>query len=387
MSEVLLLALTVLSTVPAGMRYFWISADGLESTESIDRLVNLAASCGANGVIVQVMGRGEAWYRSEVIPEAYITAEYDPLARVILIAKPLGLEVHAWVNAFLSWSAPWPPADSTHVLRAHPEWFMADLRGRSTISYSRDECDAAGIVGATLSPAIPEVRARLASICVEIAEDYDIDGIHLDYIRYPNESFGFESAARADFFMDAGVDPVSLFPASGRSQAAVSGMDGTWRAWRAEQVTRTVRTVRAALRSVSPTTTLSCAVMADPHYALQDYACAWRDWIDEGLVDFACPMAYTTDRSRAGDLAVSTTVVQPGKVVYGIAVYNQSIQSALVGAGAALDNGAGGVCIYSANTFSQSDAGTLKNFWGGAAGDEPHHLDPSLFHMTARLPI
>ncbi len=385
MSPLLLTALLALAGDPAGMRYFWISADGLESTAEIDRLVDLAASSGANGIIVQVMGRGEAWYHSEIIPEAYIMAEYDPLERIILRAGPRGLEVHAWVNAFLSWSAPRPPQDSSHVLLAHPEWFMTDIRGRSTVEYSRDECDAAGIVGATLSPAIPEVRARLASICAELATEYDIDGIHLDYIRYPNTSFGFEPAARAGYFLETGIDPLAFFPTGG-SPPAVTGMDGSWRSWRASQVTVTVRTVRAALRSVNPLLTLSCAVMADPGYALQDYACSWREWLEGGLVDFACPMAYTTDPSRAGDLAVTTTASEPERVVYGIAVYNQSLQSALTGARSALDNGAGGVCVYSLNTFSPGDAGSLKSFWGGS-GSASHPLDPALFHMTARIPF
>ncbi len=381
------LALAVLAAVsgePAGTRYFWMSADGLESTAGIDRLVDLAAASGANGIIVQVMGRGEAWYRSDLIPEAHVLDAYDPLARVLLRARPLGLEVHAWVNAFLSWSAPEPPADSAHVLLAHPDWFMADLGGRSSASYSREECEAAGIVGATLSPAVPGVRSRLSSICAELASEYDIDGIHLDYIRYPNASFGFESEARAGFFLATGVDPVALYPGSGRSRPSISGMEDVWLDYRTSLVTGTVRAVRAALRSAAPDVTLSCAVMADPGSALRDYSCDWQSWLEDGLVDFVCPMAYTADRSRAGELAVSTTSTDPGKVVYGVAVFNQSLQSALVGARLALDNEARGICVYSLNTFDPADSSTLESFWG-SSGRSFHPLDPGLFHMTARF--
>lgn len=368
------------------MRYFWMSADGLSSEARIDSLVALAAASGANGVIVQVMGRGEAWYVSDVIPEACVLDMYDPLARVILRARPLGLEVHAWVNAFLSWSAPDPPADPSHVLRAHPEWFMTDLRGRSTIDYSRTECDEAGIVGATLSPAVPAVRSRLAAICSELAGEYDLDGIHLDYIRYPNTSFGFEPAARAGFFLASGIDPVDLCPAPGRTRPAVEGMDEAWRDYRAAQVTGSVRLARAAVRSADPSLAFSCAVMADPSSALADYACDWQGWLGEGIVDFACPMAYTTDMSRAEGLAASTTTVSPAAVVYGIAVYNQTLASALAGARAARTHGAGGICVYSINTFLPADSSALREFWGeGSAARRP--LDPGLLHMTARIPF
>ncbi|HOD19573.1 MAG TPA: family 10 glycosylhydrolase [Candidatus Fermentibacter daniensis] len=384
MTALALALLMAASGEPAGARYFWMSADGLETTDGIDRLVNLAAASGANGIIVQVMGRGEAWYHSDLIPEAHVLDTFDPLARVLLQARPLGLEVHAWVNAFLSWSAPTPPADPAHVLLAHPDWFMADPGGRSSASYSRQECEAAGIVGATLSPAVPGVRSRLASICAELASNYDIDGIHLDYIRYPNASFGFEPEARAGFFLSTGVDPVTLFQGSGRSRPSISGMENAWLDYRASLVTGTVRTVRAALRSAAPDVTLSCAVMADPGSALRDYSCDWRNWLEEGLVDFVCPMAYTTNRSRAGELAVSTTSTDPGSVVYGVAVFNQSLQSALVGATLALDNGARGICVYSLNTFDPADCSALKSFWG-SSGRPFHPLDPGLFQMTARF--
>ena len=368
------------------MRYFWMSADGLESEAGIDSLVGLAAASGANGIIVQVMGRGEAWYVSDVLPEARVLDRYDPLARVLLRAGPLGLEVHAWVNAFLSWSAPDPPADPAHVLLAHPEWFLADLRGRSSADYSRAECEAADIVGATLSPAIPAVRSRLAAVCAELASEYDLDGIHLDYIRYPNASFGFEPAARAGFFLASGVDPVDLYPAPGRTRPAVEGMGEAWRGYRAAQVTESVRSARAAVRSADPSLTFSCAVMADPSSALTDYACDWQGWLGGGLVDFVCPMAYTTNQSRAGELAVSTTQEEPGKVVYGVAVYNQSMTSALVGARAARALGAGGICVYSVNTLAPADSAALEEFWGGGTPAR-HPLDPGLFHMTARIPF
>ncbi len=380
------LVLAVLSLMggTGGMRYFWIPATALESASSIDSLVGLASDAGASGLIVQVMGRGEAWYLSDLLPEASVTTSFDPLGRIVLDAGRLGLEVHAWVNAFLTWSAPWEPSAPEHVYHAHPDWFMADLSGRSSRAYSRDECEAAGIVGATLSPAVAGVRERLASVCAEIADRYDVDGIHLDYVRYPGTGFGFEPPARAGFFLEHGVDPVDLFPARGRTAAPVSGLGGVWQDWRAGQVTETVRTVRAALRSESPSTLLSCAVMADPRSALSDYGCDWQDWLEEGLVDFVCPMAYTTSASRAGELAVSTTAVRPGRVAYGIAVYNQSLQSASTGARSALLHGAGGICVYSLDTFAPADTAALAALWG--TGAPPHGLDAAMFHRTARMP-
>lgn len=371
-----------LASGSSGCRYFWLSADGLESRASIDSLMAVAEDAGANGVIVQVAGRGEAWYRSSVLPGAPVTDQYDPLAAVIEEARASGMEVHAWVNAFLTWSAPWEPRDQAHVYHAHPEWFMCDLGGRSSRSYTRDECDAAGIVGATLSPAVPGVRARLAAICCELATGYPVDGIHLDYVRYPGASFGFEDPSRAGFFLETGVDPVDLFPAAGRTVAGVPGYGDVWSGFRARQVTDAVRTVRAALRRTAPEVMLSAAVMADPGSSLVDYGCDWRSWLAQGLVDFAAPMAYTTSPARARELAVLGTAGQPGRIVHGIAVYNQPLSTAMAGASEALDRGAAGVCVYSLNTFDPEDSRTLATFWEG--GDAEHAPDPAVFHRLAR---
>lgn len=359
------------------MRLFWVSADGLETEARIDSLVALAAEAGANGLVVQVMGRGEAWYESELLPEATVVEDFDPLARVILRAGPLGMEVHAWVNAFLTWSAPWEPESPEHVYHAHPGWFMADLRGRSTRDYSREECEQAGLVGATLSPAIPGVRERLASICAEIASEYDVEGIHLDYIRYPGRGFGFEEPARAAFILATGADPVDI-RASGSRGAAAGCMEDAWTSWRADQVTETVETVRARLRSEAPEVSLSCAVMADPGDAYEEWGCDWPSWLEDGLVDFVCPMVYTTDPSRAAGMAAEVTAAEPSRVVWGMAVYNQPLRTALVGAAEALADGAGGICVYSLNTFSAADAGELRAFWG--SGTSSRQPGAAIFH-------
>jgi uncharacterized lipoprotein YddW (UPF0748 family) len=359
-------------------RYFWVVRDDLTDPESIDSLIERAAEAGANGLIVQVVGRAEAYYNSSILPPADFQEGFDPLAYLTARAKPRGLEVHAWVNAFLVWSESRAPSDTAHVWWACPDWFMSDRYGRSTREYSREECDAASIVGATLSPAVPEVREFLAAIAVEIALNYDVDGIHLDYIRYPNPSFGFEPAAVGAFFLKTGMDPMDLT----RSQGVPEELEQLWADWRTEQVTLTVSTVREALRSESPGTLLSAAVMADPFEAPVQYSCDWRSWLQDGLVDFVCTMAYTSDITRATELAELGTGACAERVVHGIGVYNQSTEAALPAAAEALRRGAGGICVFSLSTLPQEDTWILRNFWG-ETGRPEHRIDASLFHRVA----
>ncbi|NOQ21490.1 MAG: family 10 glycosylhydrolase [Candidatus Aegiribacteria sp.] len=358
-------------------RYFWVVRDGLESPESIDSLVDRAAEAGANGIIVQVAGRAEAYYMSSILPAATFQDGFDPLAYTIARARPRGMEVHAWINAFLVWSAPYPPNDSTHIWYTHPEWFMADKYGRSTREYTRDECDRNGLVGATLSPALPEVRAFLADIAREIAVNYNVDGIHLDYIRYPNPSFGFEPLSTGAFFLETGLDPLDMFRRYGENDE----FRDIWSFWKICHVTRTVETVRSVLRSEAPGVLLSCAVMADPHEARSHYSCDWRSWLESGLVDFVCTMAYTTNAQKARELAVLGAAVCPERVIHGIGIYNQPMSSAFTGASEALSRGCGGVCVFSLSSLSSDSTWMLRNFWR-ERGSTGFPIDSAVFQRV-----
>lgn len=367
--NLLILGLTLITGVMHGesnCRYFWVSRDALVHPDSLDRLLQRAEAAGANGLVVQVVGRGEAFYRSDILPRAAFSGYDDPLAYLIARAKPMGMEVHAWINAFLVWSSPRAPSDSSHVWYTHPEWFMSHVSGRSTRDYSGTEAEAAGLAGATLSPALPGVRAFIASIALEIALNYQVEGIHLDYMRYPNTSFGYEPVAISMFYSETGSMPAEA--------------PDLWAFWRADQVTMTLETIRFRLNSAAPSTILSCAVMADPATALSEFACPWQDWLEKGLLDFVCPMAYTTDSDMALGLARSTTAVNPSDVVYGIAVFNQSVPASVAGASEALARGAGGVCVYSLNSLPPGGESVLREFW--ATGSPVHEHGPHLFHMV-----
>ena len=377
----LLLALVAVSDSGEAVRcrYFWVVRDDLASPASIDSLIDKAAAAGANGLIAQVAGRAEAYYESDILPSASVEPGFDPLEYLINRARPRGMEVHAWVNAFLVWSAPYPPSDSSHIWHAHPEWFMTDGNHRSTRDYTRPQCEASSLVGATLSPAVPEVRHFLGRVTSEIAVNYDVDGIHLDYIRYPNPTFGFEPVSVGAFFFKTGLNARELVIRHGSD----AELEEAWSQWKRDMVTETVETVRAALRRNAPGTLLSCAVMADPYEAASHYSCDWRKWLEDGLVDFVCTMAYTTNQSKARELALLGAGTVPERVVHGIGVYNQSVPSALAGAETAVENECAGICVFSLNSLSSSDTWMLSQFWGEGRTSE-HPLETAVFQRVSK---
>ena len=124
-----------------------------------------------NAVIFQVRQGGTAYYESSYEPWGYYAGYqypgYDPLAVAIEEAHSRGLELHAWFNVFQTSST-----FSGTPAAENPEWVCRDQNGNSMSSYR------------SLSPGLEDVRKYTVNVAMEIVRNYDIDGLHLDYVRW-----------------------------------------------------------------------------------------------------------------------------------------------------------------------------------------------------------
>ncbi len=319
-----------LAARPAGVDYLWVVRTALLRPTDIDRIIARAGGMGVRGLLVQVVGRGDAFFRSDQLPraEALGTREaadtaFDPLGELLIRAHQAGLEVHAWINCMLVWSAPQPPRDPRHVINAHPEWIARMRDGRPMSELGGYERGRLGVEGIYLSPVHPGVRTWLARIAKELAERYPIDGIHLDYIRQPGVAVGFDPMSRARFEVQTGVDPVRL---SSLPTPEAAAFDSAWTAFQCDQVTAAVREVRDSLNAVRPGLALSAAVLADTLDAARRHAQRWPSWVRSGLVDRVFVMCYAPVVQTVMDqlLTYANRLGVSERVVPGIAVYNTS---------------------------------------------------------------
>ena len=108
------------------VRALWVVRTTLTSPEKIRQLVSAAADNGFNTLIVQIRGRGDAYYNSKVEPRAVELkdqpATFDPLALTLSEAHKRGLKVHGWLNTSLLANLDALPSDPAHVYNKHPEW-------------------------------------------------------------------------------------------------------------------------------------------------------------------------------------------------------------------------------------------------------------------------
>jgi uncharacterized lipoprotein YddW (UPF0748 family) len=301
---------------------------------------------GVRGVLVQVIGRGDAWFASERLPraEALANADFDPLGELLPAAHAAGLEVHAWVNAVLVWSAPAPPRDPRHVVRAHPEWVAKLEDGRRLTQLTPEQRRQLGIEGVFLNPAHPGVRAWLAAAVAELASRYPVDGIHLDHIRQPGARVGYDPDTRARFALEHGADPARFdrMPAARRRE-----MEAAWAAFQRRQVDALVDAVGAAARAARPGVQLSAAVLSDTVSAAER-AQQWKDWIRDGRVSRVFVMCYATPVPAVLQaLAGYARDLDVARIVPGIAVYNTDAVTAAAKIRGAAGLGYPEIALYS----------------------------------------
>ncbi len=328
----ILIAVGSIGGADAADRYLWIIRDQLASPAAIEALVGDAAELGATDLLVQVRGRGDAYYRSSLVPRR--DERFDALATLMAAAHARRLRVHAWFNVFLVGSAD----DALHVANAHPGWIARWEDGRSIAEIPKSERGELFLEGAFLSPASPPARGHLLDVVSELVERYALDGLHWDYVRFPGPKGGFESDALQAFAAREALDHPS------------------WEEWRAEQVSLFVREAGERARAARPGIVLSAAVMPDPDDAFQLYGQDWTTWVRELWIDRAIPMSYTTSMERLArwrEQAISADL-PPERVLVGLGVWKLSATELDAQMEWADANVPGGVALFSWGDLSSA---------------------------------
>ena len=360
------------------VRAVWVVRQSLSSPAAIREVVAQATAGGFNTLIVQVRGRGDALYRSRLEPRPDFLAagtDFDPLQLVLEEARARGIEVHAWVNAYLVWGPVEPPHDARHLVNAHPEWlavphalgrdlYHMDPRDpayvRRLTEYSAANIDL--VEGLYTSPSHPGVQDRLAAVWNDLAAGYDLDGIHHDYIRFATSQFDYSRSTLERF--QTWVKPriaarryEGLLSAT-RSDpyAFAEALPDQWDLFRRDSVTGLVRRVYLEVKARRPELVVSAAVLPEWRAAARWRFQAWTSWLADGILDVAAPMAYTTDTEEFHGWvdAALAAAGDPERVWAGVGAYVNPVDRTVEQIDRARAIGVSGVVVFSYNKASQS---------------------------------
>jgi uncharacterized lipoprotein YddW (UPF0748 family) len=282
------------SAQEAPVRAHWVQAASLRSPEAVRRMAATAAGNGFNALFV---------------PVSADDAGATGLTEAIDAARRHGLRVHAWVTVNLVSDGTELPSSRDHVVYQHPEWLMVprelapellavDVRSPEYLGRLArwTRANPSRVDGMYVSPLHAGVQGQLAARIKDLVSRHDVDGVHLDALRYPSADFDYSGAA-VDAFrremrgrlpaaetlrLDA-IEAIDPF-------AYPEELPEDWRLFRQSQLTALVARLRSTAKAVRPAIMISAAVVpgsaAEAREAFQD----WRTWLDYGFVDALCPV-------------------------------------------------------------------------------------------------
>jgi len=253
--------------------------DKITTMRGCDDLLADCAERAIREIVVQVRGRGDAYYRSDLEPRAHDLAdpEFDPLAHLVRGGAAVGVRIHAWTNVHFVWSSKDGalPTSQAHLVNAHPDWLLRP----GGVKYL-DPVGGSDWEGIYIDPGQRRAATHTLAVFADIAERYAVEGLHYDYVRYP------------------------------QAQYASSPDDH-------RNITRFVTEAAARLRVKRPGLVISAAVFPDPEVARDKVLQRWPDWARDGLVDLLCPMAYRRDTREVARLLRAARGAAPRTRMWG----------------------------------------------------------------------
>lgn len=318
--------------------------DGMKNQmEELKEIVDDASRLGITTLYFQVRARGDASYQSELEPwSESFTGElgknpgWDPLAEIIELAKSKNMKVIGWFNVF-------KVADQSNQTRSkskvkhpaerHPDWILKS----GTEKF--------------LNPGIPEVRTYIALIAEDIVSGYNIDGLQLDFCRYPTTKYNDSKTLKK------------------YKPAKLSTDD-----WRRQNVTETVSLIRDAMKKHNPDLILSAAPLGicksvPKATGLQSYYEVYQDsygWLENNLLDEVVPQLYWPIGNKPDGTGAKTSPdfetlcktwgknsnnipLKSGIALYKKPVFNEAKREIEV----ALSNGLDGVVFFAWHQFKE----------------------------------
>jgi uncharacterized lipoprotein YddW (UPF0748 family) len=355
------------------VRALWVVRTTLTSVPKIQAMVKAAADNGFNTLIVQVRGRGDAYYRSRHEPRAVELkdqpSDFDPLAVTLAEAKQRGLKVHAWLNTSLLANLDALPTDPKHVYNKHPEWLAvprpvaaelykmspSDPRYRARI-VEWSKANRGELEGVYTGPANAKVRQHIYNIWMDVLKNYEVDGIHFDYVRLASPDFDYSRTSLDKFgkWLESKLSREERGQLKESSKqnplAAAETHADKFAEFQREQITMLVQRIYREVKRRKPQVTVSAAVFANHENAYTRRFQDWRHWLSMGILDVACPMAYSTDTEvfrKQIEIAATSAHAAGRRVWAGIGAYRIPADSTVEKINAARTLGSDGIILFS----------------------------------------
>jgi uncharacterized lipoprotein YddW (UPF0748 family) len=263
----------------------------LHSRADVAALVAMAAQHGVSTINLAAkqdeddeIPSGFVFYASRIAPRAPGYGTFDALGETIREGHRQGLKVRAWMPQFHDQLA----------ASVHPDWQMHALTDGQVLPYAgRNRKEF------FLNPLNPAARDYQRLLIEEIARDYDVDGIVIDWVRFDDYNMDLGGETRARFKASFGFDPIDIDFSKDNPQRI------QWNAWRAMQIAGHVKQLRAALDAIKPGLELGAYILPPEFDEVAQDPAQFSD-----ALGFLSPMAYYKDWGLPPQWIVRTLLPQ-----------------------------------------------------------------------------
>lgn len=354
------LSLEIKESKPVQMRGLWLDSGTFSKTggrTGLKKLLDLAQKANFNLILP------ESYYKGlSVIPSNKLFKQdprfkdwkEDPLKVLIEEAHQRKMEVHPWVWVFNENTK----GEKGRILKKHPEWAAKNKAGE-IISYHNSSW---------LSPARREVRNYLQQRYQYLVKNYDLDGINLDYIRFPEEyrgSFGYDQETVKKFKDKYNLDPFQL--ENSGPKAAL------WNQFRESLITRMVRESSQSLRKIKPELLISADVIPGRKEARYRVLQDWSLWLKKDYLDFVLPMTYSENLfSEISDWIKKDREVLNKPLYAGISVFKLSSEQLLEQIALVNEINPNGMALFAAAHLKEKDYQQLSRGVFAKQAQLPH---------------
>jgi uncharacterized lipoprotein YddW (UPF0748 family) len=270
-----------------------------KTVEAIGQTLDDLKKAGLNTVFLETYYHGMTIFPSKTFSEYGISPtqrpefrQFDALKTWLDEAHKRGMQVHVWFQTFYAGNKQLQPLGP--VLSKYPQWANIQYSALKETQPTPSTMEPGGYF---LDPANPEVQKFLLALIQEIVTTYPVDGLQLDYIRYPasfpperysylKTTWGYTPYAREQFQKQYAVDPITLKPE----------MTEQWQLWnqyKVAQVSSFVQQASQLVRQKAPKVVLSAAIFPGGPETLAQKHQDWASWGNQGWLDMIVPMTLT----------------------------------------------------------------------------------------------
>lgn len=292
-----ILRYTTIESRTAQNRAMWYRAYE-KSDEQVRATVEKLVSLNVNTLYLETFYDGYfiGYIDVDGIEHSQNTGDYDALEGFVRIGHEYGIEVHAWCENFFMGYLNSDGTLSSPVLQKYSDKLLTDSAGNEFYYYN----ERATFV--FLNPNDRECRDLVLEVYRQMIDKYDIDGLHLDYIRFPElnygkNDYGYNEDIISDFKNATGIqaDPRTFTEGSSNKKA--------WVDFRCGIITSFVGEVFDMICETDPDIWLSCAIYPDQNYAKNSIFQDVETWVNNGWIDEVFSMTYSGDNNYVSENA------------------------------------------------------------------------------------